>query len=194
VTDSTGNEWKRCIELAFGPLAICAQVIKKIRKNRIVKVAEELVIGHPYQLAQLLERSPCSSRINTSFIERLNLTIRQGSSYLGRRTACFSREIDCFQGHLHLLQCYYNFVKYHRSLKCGPFHLTPAMEAGIANQRINFRQIFLFGIFLSSILVGKLEVSGSSELNERKTDNNRGIRIGDFTSFNCKSIEFGLAA
>ena len=68
------------------------------------------------------------------------------------------------------------------------------MEAGIANQRINFRQIFLFGIFLSSIFVGKLIVGVSSELNERKTDKNRRKRIGEFASFNCKSVEFRLAA
>jgi len=38
-------------------------------------------------MEQLLFESEDSSTINTSFIERLNLTIRQSCAYLGRRTA-----------------------------------------------------------------------------------------------------------
>src|SRR4030095_7661812 len=36
-----------------------------------------------------------SSKLNTSFVERLNLTIRQGSAYLSRRTICQARWKDC---------------------------------------------------------------------------------------------------
>jgi len=138
--------YKSAINKTFGPLAVYAQVIKMIRKNRIVKVGEELVLGRAHQLEELLENSECSSKINTAFIERLNLTIRQGSAFLNRRTAAFSREERCFQGHLYLLQAYYNFSRFHRSLKCGTVHRTPAMEAGIASRQIDFREIFSFWV------------------------------------------------
>jgi hypothetical protein len=47
----------------------------------------EAVIG----AGRLQEPPPASEdsvKLNTSFVERLNLTIRKGSSYLGQRTIC----------------------------------------------------------------------------------------------------------
>jgi IS1 family transposase len=75
----------------FGSACIFAQVIKKRRKNRVIQVTRKLIIGRKIKLKQLLFESEDSSTINTSFIERLNLTIRQGCAYLGRRTACHAR-------------------------------------------------------------------------------------------------------
>ena len=40
--------------------------------------------------------------MNTSFIERLNLTIRQGSAYLSRRTLSHARATDTLEAHLEL--------------------------------------------------------------------------------------------
>jgi hypothetical protein len=41
-----------------------------------------------------------SSKLNTSFVERLNLTIRQGWAYLFRRTLCYARWKERLEGHL----------------------------------------------------------------------------------------------
>jgi IS1 family transposase len=71
-------------------ICLYAQVIKKRRKNRVVKIEWRLIIGTNQEMEQLLFESEDSSSINTSFIERLNLTIRQGCAYLGCRTACHS--------------------------------------------------------------------------------------------------------
>ncbi len=57
--------------------------------------------------------------LNTSFVERLNLTIRQGSSYLGRRTLFQTRWKECLEDHIELFRCHYNFVRPHRALKFG---------------------------------------------------------------------------
>ena len=57
--------------------------------------------------------------MNTSFIERLNLTIRQSSAYLSRRTLSHARSTDTLEAHLELLRCYYNFVRPHGALKFG---------------------------------------------------------------------------
>ena len=83
-----------------------------------------------------------SSTLNTSFIERHNLTIRQGSSYLHRRSPCHSREVEYLRGHLALLQCYYNFIRPHRALKFGPEVRTPAMQAGLVDRKLTFRDVF----------------------------------------------------
>ena len=67
-------------------ICLYAQVIKKRRKNRVIKVERRLIIGTKPKMNQLLFESEDSSTINTSFIERLNLTIQQSCAYLGRRT------------------------------------------------------------------------------------------------------------
>ena len=71
-------------------LGVCiyGQVIKKRRENRVVRVNRRLLLGTQAQLEEALFQSEDSSTLNTSFVERHNLTIRQGCSYLGRRTPC----------------------------------------------------------------------------------------------------------
>ena len=56
-----------------------------MRKDRVVLVDRRLVIGSEWKLEDALLRSEDSRKLNTSFIERLNLTIRQGCALLGRK-------------------------------------------------------------------------------------------------------------
>jgi IS1 family transposase len=124
------------------PICLYAQVIKKWRKNRVIKVDRRLIIGTKQKMEQLLFESEDSSTTNTSFIERLNLTIRQGCAYLGRRTACHSRHKDLHTDNLALQMCYYNFVRPHSALKFGDETQTPAMQAGLVKKQLSFREIF----------------------------------------------------
>jgi hypothetical protein len=78
--------------------------------------------------------------LNTSFVERLNLTIRQGSAYLGRRTRCQARWKQCLEDHLELLRCHYNFVRPHRALKFGREVRTPAMQSGLSSRRLTLER------------------------------------------------------
>ena len=123
-------------------ICLYAQVIKKRRKNRVINVERRLIIGTKSKMEQLLFESEDSSTINTSFIERLNLTIRQGCAYLGRRTACHSRHKDLLDNNLALQMCYYNFVRPHSALKFGDEIRTPAMQAGLFKKPLSFREIF----------------------------------------------------
>lgn len=93
-------------------------------------------------MEQLLFESEDSTTINTSFIERLNLTIRQSCAYLGRRTACHSRRKDLLADNLELQMCYYNFIRPHSALKFGDETRTPAMQAGLVKKQLRFREIF----------------------------------------------------
>jgi hypothetical protein len=95
-----------------------------------------------WRLEEALRNSEDSSKLNTSFIERLNLTIRQGSAYLCRRTICHARWQERLEDHLELLRCHYNFVRPHRALKFGREVRTPAMQAGLTSRRLTFREIF----------------------------------------------------
>jgi hypothetical protein len=60
----------------------------------------------------MLADSEDSSKLNTSFIEWLNLTIRQASAYLFRRTICHARWKEHLEDHLELIRCYYNPASY----------------------------------------------------------------------------------
>jgi IS1 family transposase len=130
------------IQRIFGPTCVLGQVIKKIRQNRVVKVGTRLILGTEQRLRDAIERSEDSSKLNTSFIERLNLTIRQGSAYLNRRSPCHARSRARLVEHLELLRCYYNFMRPHSALRFGNEVRTPAMQAGLARRRLRFRDIF----------------------------------------------------
>lgn len=125
----------------FGPTCFYGQVVKKWKKNRVTKVDREIVIGERWQIEEALECSEDSEKLNTSFIERLNLTIRRNTSYLHRKTPCHARDPETLLGQLHLQQCYYNFIRPHLALKFGSEVWTPAMMAGIAKRKLTWRDI-----------------------------------------------------
>ena len=101
-------------------------------------------MGASWRFEEVLDNSEDSSTLNTSFIERLNLTIRQGSAYLRRRSPCHARSKEGLEEHLELLRCYYNFVRPHGALKFGCETRTPAMQAGLATRRLTLRDIFVY--------------------------------------------------
>ena len=143
--------YPKAIRRVFGPACLYAQVIKTRRNDRIVKVERRAVIGSDWRLENILAGSEDSSKLNTSFIERLNLTIRQGSAYLMRRTICHARCKAYLEDHLELLRCYYNFVRRHRALRFGREVQTPAMQAGLATRQLTFREIFSSTLHLLSL-------------------------------------------
>ena len=134
--------YAKVIRRIFGLGCLYGQVIKTRRKDRIVKVDRKLVVGVDWQLERMLADSEDSTKLNTSFFERLNLTIRQGSAYLSRKTICHARRKEYLEDHLELLRCHYNFVRRHKALKFGNEIRTPAMLAGLTTRPLTFRDIF----------------------------------------------------
>ena len=112
------------------------------RNNRVVKVAQKLIIGTPERLEQALFRSEDSTTVNTSFIERLNLTVRHCCAYLGRRGLSHARGDEHLTAHLELVRCFYNFIRPHRALKFGKVIRTPGMQAGLVARRLRCRDLF----------------------------------------------------
>ncbi len=58
-----------------------AQVIKTVRRRRLVRVRHRVVFGTLEAVQQVL--AACGWQINTAFIERLNLSIRQHVAAVG---------------------------------------------------------------------------------------------------------------
>ncbi|MEX2506884.1 MAG: IS1 family transposase [Pseudohongiellaceae bacterium] len=71
---------------------------------------------------------PDYDHVNTSYVERQNLTMRMSMRRFTRLTNGFSKKIE---NHIHMLSLYfvhYNFCRIHKTLK-----VTPAMEAGLSD-------------------------------------------------------------
>lgn len=139
-----GFRWyEKVIRKTFGPYCTYAQVVKRFQQGRSRRTRTRLVIGSPDDLDRAMERSEDSRRINTSYVERLNLTIRRSLACLQRRTTALLRSKRRLEEQVSLLQCYYNFVRPHGSLRFGKQKRTPAMQAGLADRRLSLRDIFL---------------------------------------------------
>ena len=160
--------YEKVVRQVFAPACLYAQVLKTRRKDRIIKVERRRVIGSAKEFEHALLESEDSSTLNTSFIERLNLTLRQATSYLTRRTTCHARMKEYLENQLEIVRCHYNFLRPHRALQFGSETRTPAMQAGLVSRRISFREIFTFGfisVFFERIkfLIGWVVISRARE-------------------------------
>jgi hypothetical protein len=123
-------------------MCLLGQVLKTRRNDRVVKVERRQAVGIPWKFDEALADSEDSVTLNTSFVERLNLTIRQGTAYLSRRTLSHARSSDRLDDQLEILRCHYNFMRPHRALKFGTEMRTPATQAGLTRRRLSFREVF----------------------------------------------------
>lgn len=76
----------------------------------------------------VVQGDPDPDHISTSFMERMNLSIRMGNRRFTRLTNGFSKKFLNHVAAINLQFMHYNFARVHSSLRC-----TPAMEAGIAD-------------------------------------------------------------
>ena len=141
------------------PQLCYAQVIKTIRRRRLVRVNHRVVFGTFEAVQQVL--AACGWQINTAFVERLNLSLRQRVAAMGRRSARPCKSEDGLRQQLGLLQVYHNFVLPHASLRQGlaepvPTNgsgaakvwrpCTPAMAAGLTDHVWGLREVLMFRV------------------------------------------------
>ncbi len=126
------------------------QVKKSYRRRKLVRVKHVIQLGTPPAFTEALQALGFSGRVNTAFIERVNLTIRRGVAALARRTWATAMQTPHLQAHLHWWQASYHFVRLHASLRVtlgqpaergGKLRAqryqqrTPAMAAGRTTRR-----------------------------------------------------------
>jgi IS1 family transposase len=93
-----------------------AQVVKRRERGRVVEVTTKVVFGTEEAIQARLDASTVSETINTSFVERNNLTCRQCNGRLSRKVLSFSKDLTWMEKHLWLSLAYYHFVLPHPSL------------------------------------------------------------------------------
>ena len=149
-------------------------MLKTRRNNCVVRVERRVKIGTAKRLEAALLESEDSATLNTSFVERLNLTIRQGSAYLRRRSPCHARGEDQLRSHVELVRCHYNFVRPHSALRFGCETRTPAMQAGLVSTRLALSDIFTARCVTLRVLVAVVDIGAAalptlSWLHEQRT-------------------------
>jgi hypothetical protein len=108
------------------PARLDAPVVKAYRRRRLVGVTHRVVFGPRVAIEQLLAAGGWT--INTAFVERLHLDIRQRVAAIGRRGNTRCQGAAGLRAPLVLFQTYHNFVLPHASLR-QPL-LSPAVPSG----------------------------------------------------------------
>jgi len=141
------------------PQLLYAQVVKTVRRRRLVDVTHRVVFGTLEAIQQVL--AACGWQINTAFIERVNLSVRQHVAAVGRRVSTLCKQEAGLYQQLALFQTYHNFCLPHASLRqplpqpmptngTGSAKLwrpcTPTMAAGLTDHVWTLREVLLFRV------------------------------------------------
>jgi IS1 family transposase len=141
------------------PELLYAQVIKTVRRRRLVRVSHRVVFGPLEAVEQRL--AAYGWQINTAFIERLNLSFRQHGAAVGRRVTTLCKGEQGLHQQLALYHTSYNFCLPHASLRQplpqplptnGPGSAkhwqsrTPAIAAGLTDHVWTLREVLCFRV------------------------------------------------
>ena len=141
------------------PALLYTQVVKTVRRRRLVRVQHRVVFGTLEAVQQVL--AACGWTVNTAFVERLNLDIRQRGAAVGRRVNTLCRGEESVLDQLVLFQVYHNFVLPHASLRqplpvpevtngCGLAKVwrpcTPAMAAGVTDHVWSLKEVLFYRV------------------------------------------------
>src|SRR4029453_9781906 len=139
------------------PELLYAQVVKSYRRRRLVGGKHRVVFGTQLAIEQVL--AACGWTINTAFVERLNLDIRQRVAAVGRRVNTLCQGETGLREQLALFQVYHNFVLPHASLRqaCAEPLVsngrgsakrwrpcTPALAAGLTDHVWSLKEVLLY--------------------------------------------------
>jgi len=128
------------------PRLLYAQVVKSYRRRRIVGVKHRVVFGTGEAIESILAK--WDWKLNTSFVERLNLDFRQHVAAVGHRVNTLGKHAAELRQQLALFHVYHNFCLPHASLRLAlvapePINGTsfvkkwrqraPAMAAGLTD-------------------------------------------------------------
>jgi len=129
VTTGRRRHWQVDPRLVYG------QLHKRYQRRRLVRIRYQMGCGSRRALQAALRTLGWSGRLQTAFVERLNLTVRQSVAALTRRTWATAQTAAGLQRQIEWWRAYYHFVRPHRSLRQHRGACTPAMAAGLTARR-----------------------------------------------------------
>jgi hypothetical protein len=142
--------WQVAAGLIYG------QVKKRYRRRKLVQVSPVMRLGTEPALKVALQHLGFSGRLNTAFIERVNLTVRYGVAALARRSWATAQQSPHLLAHLQWWRASSHFVRPHASLQLALIQprerggklmaqryrqRTEALAAGRTNRRWTAREV-----------------------------------------------------
>jgi hypothetical protein len=130
------------------PELVYATVHKHRRKGRVVKIEIRPVFGSLEKVQEAVEDSPVSCKVNTTFVERFNGTVRQHNSRKQRKVYSFSKKFAEHEALSWLTVTHYNFCRPHGGLRIreagGWRKRSPALAAGLTDRIWSLRELFTY--------------------------------------------------
>ena len=123
------------------PGLLYAQVVKSYRRRRLVGVQHRVIFGAAQTIESILAKR--GWKINTSFVERLNLDFRQHVAAIGRRVNTLCKHEAGLRQQLALFHVYHNFVLPHASLRVPLPELDTIPETGATLTPEQFVELYV---------------------------------------------------
>ena len=134
------------------PRLYIGTVIKRTAKRRVIEVVRRMSYGQWRKGKKLIKASKGGKKMNTSFIERFNGTIRERFAPLTRKCRYAAAKITTVHTGIYLIGCVYNFCSPHDELSksktkggCG-FSCTPAMASGLTDHVWSVKELLTYKI------------------------------------------------
>jgi IS1 family transposase len=128
-------------------------VIKHTVNKRLTQVVRQMSQGSLEQALRLLQRSGGGSMLNTSYIERLNGTVRERLATLTRKCRHAAHRLHALETGMYLIGSTYNFCCVHHELSTRTAgeaqHLlrqTPAMASGLTDHLWSLSELLRYKV------------------------------------------------
>src|SRR6266700_2373985 len=128
-------------------------VIKQTVNKRLKEVVRQMSHGSLAQAMHLLRRSEGGQVLNTSYIERLNGTLRERLATLTRKCRHAAHRLQALETGMYLIGSTYNFCCFHQALNkriAGEAHRllrgTPAMASGLTDHLWSLSELLSYKV------------------------------------------------
>jgi IS1 family transposase len=126
------------------PALLYGQVHKRYRQRRLVRIKYHLCCGSRSAFQAAMRLRGWSGKLQTAFVERVNLTVRQSVAALTRRTWATAQTGAGLERQVAWWRAYYHFCRPHRSLRQHGRARTPAMAAGLTSRRWSVSEVLRY--------------------------------------------------
>lgn len=143
------------------PRLYIGTVIKSTVKRRLTGVSRRISHGQWRKAKKLLKISRGGKKLNTSFIERFNGTIRERFAPFTRKCRYLAAKVETVHTGIYLIGSVYNFCSPHDELSKSQtkggfgFPCTPAMASGLTDHVWSVRELLMYKVALSPLPIPK---------------------------------------